>query len=346
MYVAEDFVHAIGRTPLIKLGYPSKLTGCNILAKAEFMNPSQSVKDRAALGILTQAMKKGEISRGGTIVEGTAGNTGIGLTLVGNALGLKSVIVIPNNQSREKMDTLRLIGAEVVEVPPVPYKDPNNFVRYAGRLAKRLSESGSHGVIWANQFDNLANREIHAATTAAEIWEQTQGKVDGFICAVGTGGTLAGVSMALKERNPDVLIGLVDPLGASLYNFYRNGELKAEGSSIIEGIGQGRITGNLQDAKIDFAYRCTDTMALTCLVRLMSTEGLCLGGSSGINVVGATYFARELGPGHTVVTVLGDLGTRYNSTLYNPEYLESKGIMVPDWLSRRSDELPEVFVEA
>ena len=344
MHIAQDIVGAIGNTPLIKLKKASELTGCTILGKAEFMNPGQSVKDRAALFIIRDAIARGLIQPGGTIVEGTAGNTGIGLTMVANAMGYKSVIVIPETQSEEKKDALRLLGAELIQVPAVPYKNPNNYVKYSGRLAERLNAEREGGAIWANQFDNVANRQAHIETTAPEIWQQTGGKVDGFICAAGSGGTVAGVGMALKERNKDIQIGLADPHGAGLYNYYTHGELKAEGSSITEGIGQGRITANLEGAPIDFACRIGDAEAIEIVFDLLLNEGMCMGGSSGINIAGAMALAREMGPGHTIVTILCDYGTRYQSKLYNPDFLRSKDLPVPDWLERRVN-VPEVFVD-
>ena len=327
-----SILDAIGNTPLIRLRRASEATGCEILGKAEFMNPGQSVKDRAALYIIRDAMASGRLQPGGTVVEGTAGNTGIGLALVGSALGLKTVIVIPETQSQEKKDYLRMVGAELVEVPAVPYRNPNNYVKLSGRLADQLAKTEPRGAIWANQFDNVANRQAHIETTAREIFEQTGGKVDGFICAVGSGGTLAGVGMGLKARKPDVKIGLADPHGAALHSWYTTGELKAEGSSITEGIGQGRITANLEDAPVDFSYRISDQEAVAVLFDLIEHEGLCLGGSSGINVAGAMALARELGPGHTIVTVLCDGGARYASKLYNPTFLRSKNLTVPKWL--------------
>ncbi|MCG6121406.1 MAG: cysteine synthase A [Microvirga sp.] len=332
--VRNGITEAIGDTPLIRLRRASELTGCEILGKAEFMNPGQSVKDRAALAIIRDAEKRGALRPGGVIVEGTAGNTGIGLALVGNALGYRTVIVIPETQSQEKKDMLRLAGAELVEVPAVPYSNPNNYVKVSGRLAERLAQSEPNGAIWANQFDNVANRQGHIETTGPEIFAQTDGKVDGFICAVGTGGTLAGVGMALKERKPDVTIGLADPLGAALYSFYTSGELKSSGSSITEGIGQGRITANLVDAPIDVAFQIPDEEALPVVFDLLEHEGLCLGGSSGVNVAGAIRLARHLGPGKTIVTILCDYGTRYQSKLFNPEFLREKGLPVPAWLER------------
>jgi cysteine synthase A len=335
MQVRDGIIEAIGNTPLIKLKRASAETGCTILGKAEFMNPGQSVKDRAALFIIEDAVRKGLIRPGGVIVEGTAGNTGIGLALVGNALGFRSVIVIPDTQSQEKKDTLRLCGAELVEVPAVPYSNPNNYVKISGRLAEQLARSEPNGAIWANQFDNVANRQGHIETTGPEIWEQTDGKVDGFVSAVGTGGTLAGVAIALKERNPKIRIALADPMGAALYSYYTTGQLKAEGSSITEGIGQGRITRNLEGAPIDVAYQIPDEEAVPIIFELLEHEGLCLGGSTGINVAGAIRLAKELGPGHTIVTVLADYGTRYQSKLFDPGFLRSKGLPVPDWLERK-----------
>jgi cysteine synthase len=334
--IDTGIIGAIGNTPLIKLERPSEATGCTILGKAEFMNPGQSVKDRAALFIIDDAVNKGLLRPGGVIVEGTAGNTGIGLALVGNAKGFRSVIVIPETQSQEKKDMLRLCGAELVEVPAVPYANPNNYVKVSGRLADQLAKTEPNGAIWANQFDNVANREGHIKTTGPEIWSQTDGKVDGFICAAGTGGTLAGVGMALKERNPNVKIGLADPMGAALYSYYTTGVLKSEGSSITEGIGQGRITKNLEGAPIDFPYQIPDEEAVPLIFGLLQYEGLCLGGSSGINVAGAIRLARELGRGHTIVTVLADYGTRYQSKLFNPEFLRSKNLPVPAWLEKRT----------
>jgi len=334
---------AVGRTPLIRLRRASEETGCTILGKAEFMNPGASVKDRAALGIITDAMESGRLKPGGTVVEGTAGNTGIGLTVLGNALGLRTVIVIPNTQSQEKKDTLRLLGAEVVEVPAVPYKDPNNYVKYSQRLADALDASEPNGAVWANQFDNVANRDIHAATTAVEIWDDTAGKVDGFVSAVGSGGTLGGVSRGLKAKSEKVRIALADPFGSALYSYYTTGELKAEGSSITEGIGQGRITKNIAGAPIDTAYRIADAEAVDIVFALTRDEGLCVGASSGINVAGAMRLARELGPGHTIVTILCDSGTRYQSRLFNPAFLESKSLPVPSWLKPQTSKLPVVF---
>jgi len=327
-----SMINAIGNTPLIKLQKASDETGCNILGKAEFMNPGQSVKDRAALFIIRDAEKKGFLKPGGTIVEGTAGNTGIGIALVANALGYKSVIVIPDTQSQEKKDMLRLAGAELIEVPAVPYKDDNNYVKYSGRLAAELAEKSDNGAIWANQFDNVANRQAHIDTTGPEIWQQTEGQVDGFTCAIGTGGTLAGTAIYLKQQNADIRIAAADPMGACMYHWYKHGELKAEGTSITEGIGQGRVTENLVDAPIDDAYQIPDAEALPIVFDLLSEEGLCLGGSSGINIAGAMRMARELGPGHTIVTILCDYGTRYQSKLFNPAFLKEKGLPYPSWL--------------
>ena len=332
MDTRDGFIGAIGNTPLIRLERASKATGCEILGKAEFMNPGGSVKDRAALAIVEDAEAKGLLKPGGTIVEGTAGNTGIGLALVANARGYKTVIVIPETQSQEKKDMLLLCGADLRQVPAKPYENPDNYVHVSRRLAEELAESMPEGAIWANQFDNLANREGHRLNTGPEIWNQTGGKVDGFICSVGTGGTIAGVGMALKERNPNVLIGLADPEGAALYHYYEHGSLKAEGTSISEGIGQGRITANLEDAPIDVAYQIPDSEWLPIAFELLEEEGLCLGGSSGVNVAGALRMAQRLGPGHTIVTVLCDSGTRYQSKMFNPEFLKGKGLPTPSWL--------------
>ncbi|MDW3096553.1 MAG: cysteine synthase A [Alphaproteobacteria bacterium] len=332
--IRNGIVDAIGNTPLIRLKKASEETGCEILGKAEFMNPGQSVKDRAALFIIQDAIKSGRLQPGGTIVEGTAGNTGIGLALVGNALGFKTVIVIPETQTQEKKDMLRLAGAELIEVPALPYKDPNNYVKYSGRLAEELAAKEPKGAIWANQFDNVANRQGHIETTAPEIWEQTDGKVDGFICAVGTGGTLAGVAMGLREKKKDITIGIADPMGAALYNYYANGELKAEGTSITEGIGQGRITANLEGLKVDEAFQIPDEEALPVAFDLLEHEGLCMGSSSGVNVAGAMRLARKMGPGHTIVTILCDFGTRYQSKMFNPAFLKEKGLPVPGWLDK------------
>lgn len=342
MHVASDLAAAIGNTPLIRLKAASEATGCEILGKAEFMNPGQSVKDRAALFIIRDAVERGLLKPGGTIVEGTAGNTGIGLALVGASMGFKTVIVIPETQSQEKKDMLRLAGAELVQVPAAPYRNPNNFVRYSERLAAEMARSTNEGVIWANQFDNIANRQAHIETTGPEIWEQTGGKVDGFICAVGSGGTLAGVADVLQPKG--VKIGLADPDGASLYNYYTNGELvMSEGSSINEGIGQIRITRNLEGFTPDFSYNIHDAEALPIVFDLLQHEGLCLGGSSGVNIAGAMRLARDLGPGHTIVTILCDYGTRYQSKLFNPEFLKEKGLPVPGWLERAPASIPGVF---
>ena len=327
-----DIIDLIGNTPLIKLKRASEETGCIILGKAEFLNPGQSVKDRAALYIIQDAIKRGSLRSGGTIVEGTAGNTGIGLAMIANALGFRTTIVIPETQSEEKKDALRTLGAELVQVPAVPYKDPNNYVKYSGRLADDLAKSQAAGAIWANQFDNIANRQAHIETTAPELWKDTNGKIDGFACAVGTGGTLAGVSMALKERNPNIKIALADPMGAALYNYYANGELKSEGSSITEGIGQGRITANLEDAAVDMAFQIKDEEALPIVFDLVQEEGLCLGGSSGINIAGAIRLANEMGPGHVIATILCDYGTRYQSKLFNTDFLKSKNLPFPKWM--------------
>lgn len=332
MDVRDGFLDAIGNTPLIRLKRASEETGCEILGKAEFLNPGSSVKDRAALFIVRDAEEHGMLRPGGVVVEGTAGNTGIGLTLVGNARGYRTVIVIPDTQSREKIDMLRMCGAEVRLVPAVPYRDPNNYVKVSGRLAEELACSERNGAIWANQFDNVANRQGHYQTIGPEIWWQTDGKVDAFICAVGTGGTLAGVGMFLKEQDPNVVIGLADPPGAALYSYYTTGELKMEGESISEGIGQSRITANLDGAPIDHAYQVPDAEALRIVFDLLKHEGLCLGSSSGVNVAGAIRLARDLGPGHVIVTILADYGTRYQSKLFNPEFLRSRELPVPDWL--------------
>ncbi|MEM6357272.1 MAG: cysteine synthase A [Pseudomonadota bacterium] len=346
MRVFKDLPEAVGHTPLIRLRKVSEETGCEILGKAEFMNPGQSVKDRAALWIIRDAMAKGQLRPGGVIVEGTAGNTGIGLSLVGAALGFRTVIVIPETQSAEKKDMLRLAGAQLVEVPAVPYRNPNNYVKYAKRLAERLAASEPNGAVFANQFDNVANRQAHIESTAPEIWEQTDGKVDGFICAVGSGGTLAGVAAGLRAKKPDVKIGIADPMGAALYSYYTTGELKAEGSSISEGIGQGRITANLEGLTVDAAFQIPDAEGLPIVYDLLRDEGLCLGLSSGINVAGAVRLARTLGPGHTIVTILCDYGTRYQSRLFNPGFLKQKGLPLADWMEAASAEIPTVFEEA
>jgi cysteine synthase len=332
MNVRTSTLEAIGNTPLIKLRRVSEETGCTILGKAEFMNPGLSVKDRAALGIVTDAIDKVQLRPGGLIVEGTAGNTGIGLTVVGNALGMHTVIVIPETQSQEKKDTLRSLGATLVEVPAVPYRNPNNYVKVAGRMAERLAREHPQGAIFANQFDNVANRDIHVRTTGPEIWEQTDGKVDGFVSAVGTGGTLAGVATALRARNKDVVVAIADVPGAALYSYYTTGELKAEGSSITEGIGQGRVTANLEGLQVDEAFFIPDSESLATAFALLHDEGLSLGLSSGVNVAGAIRLARKLGPGKTIVTILCDPGSRYQSRLYNPDFLRSKGLEPPDWL--------------
>ncbi len=331
-----DVPAMIGNTPLIRLNRVSEMTGCEIWGKAEFLNPGQSVKDRAALFIIRDAERSGALRPGGTIVEGTAGNTGIGLTVVGNALGYKSVIVIADSQSQEKKDTLRLYGADLIEVPAVPYSDPNNYIKVSGRLAKKLAKELEGGAVWANQFDNTANRQAHIEGTGPEIFRQTEGRLDGFICAVGTGGTLGGISLALKQANPAIRIGLADPESAALYSFYTSGELKVEGTSITEGIGQVRITGNLEDITVDHAYRIPDSEALPYIYDLVEHEGLCLGGSSGVNIAGAVRLARELGPGKTIVTILCDYGHRYLSKIYNPFVLKSSGLPVPSWLERQA----------
>ncbi len=347
MSINKSVIDLIGNTPLIRLNKVSDETGCEILGKAEFLNPGQSVKDRAALSIIRQAEREGSIRPGGIIVEGTAGNTGIGLAMVGNALGYRSVIVIPDSQSQEKKDAIRAFGAELIEVPPKPYSNPNNFVRLSGRLAEQLNKTHDAGAVWANQFDNTANRQAHIDTTGPEIWDQTDGKVDAFICACGSGGTLAGVASALRERNPIIKIGLADPGGAALYGYYAHGELKAEGTSISEGIGQGRITANLEGLEVDFPYRISDNEALPIVFDLMEQEGLVLGGSSGINIAGAVRLAKELGPGHTIVTILCDYGTRYQAKLFNPEFLRSKDLPVAAWMENRPnidipfEEVPE-----
>ena len=343
MRVYKNLAESIGKTPLIRLGKASDETGCEILGKAEVLNPGQSVKDRAALGIIRDAERNGTLQSGGTIVEGTAGNTGIGLALVGASLGYRTVIVIPETQSQEKKDMLTLAGATLVQVPAVPYRDPNNYVKYSSRLAERLALSEPNGAIWANQFDNVANRQAHVETTAVEIWEQTCGKVDGFICAVGTGGTLAGVAEGLKSHNPTIKIGLADPNGAALYSHYAYGKLESSGSSITEGIGQGRITENLEGLEVDLPYRIPDEEMLPIVFDLLADEGLCLGGSSGINVAGAIRMAREMGPGHTIVTVLCDYGTRYQSKLFNPDFLKEKNLPFPEWMGPSRNGIPDAF---
>jgi len=333
MDIRKDSIDAIGRTPLIRLKAASALTGCDIYGKAEFLNPGGSVKDRAALFIIKDAEERGLLKPGGVIVEGTAGNTGIGLALVANARGYRTVIVIPNTQSQEKKEMLRLCGADLREVPAVPYANPNNYVKVSGRLADEIARKESAGAIWANQFDNVANRRAHIESTGPEIWDQTDGKVDGFVSAVGTGGTLGGVSLFLKQKNPKIRIALADPLGAALYSFYKTGQLKSEGSSITEGIGQGRITKNLEGIAVDDAFQIPDSEAVPIIFDLLKDEGLFLGGSTGINVAGAIRLARQMGPGHTIVTVLCDGGQRYASKLFNPEFLRSKSLPVPEWLS-------------
>lgn len=335
--IRRTLAEAIGNTPLIRLRRASEETGCEILGKAEFLNPGQSVKDRAALFIIRDAIARGDLQPGGTIVEGTAGNTGIGLALVGASMGFRTVIVIPETQSQEKKDMLRLAGAELVQVPAAPYSNPDNYVRYSGRLAAELAKTEPKGAIWANQFDNVANRQAHIETTGPEIWDQTGGKVNGFVCAVGSGGTLAGVGMALQSKG--VKIALADPEGAGLFKLYTGAE--NPGNSITEGIGQGRITANLEGFTPDMAYRIADAEALPVVFDLLATEGLCLGGSSGVNVAGAIRLARDLGPGHTIVTILCDYGTRYQSKLFNPDFLKSKGLPVPDWLDRPARALPD-----
>lgn len=332
MTILNGFIDTIGNTPLIRLRRASEETGCEILGKAEFLNPGGSVKDRAALFIIRDAEARGVLEPGGLIVEGTAGNTGIGLALCGNVLGYRTLIVIPETQSQEKKDMLRLCGAELKEVPAVPYKNPDNYVHVAERLANEMAKTESASVLYANQWDNTANRRAHFEGTGPEILEQTGGKLDGFICSVGTGGTLAGVSMFMKESAPNVIIGIADPMGAALFNYFTNGELKGEGSSITEGIGQGRITGNLKDLAVDEAFQISDEEALPYIFDLLKFEGLCLGGSSAINIAGAVRMARKMGPGHTIVTILADYGTRYQSKLFNPEFLKGKGLPSPDWL--------------
>lgn len=341
MQMKSDLAASVGNTPLIKLRAASEATRCTILGKAEFMNPGQSVKDRAALYIIRDAMAKGDLKPGGTIVEGTAGNTGIGLALVGASMGFKTVIVIPDTQSQEKKDMLRIAGAQVIEVPAAPYRNPNNFVRYSGRLADALARETNEGVIWANQFDNVANRQAHLEGTGPEIWAQTDGKVDGFICAVGSGGTLAGVGMALQPKG--VKMGLADPDGAGLHSFYTTGEIAMSGGSIAEGIGQVRITKNLEGFTPDFSYNIPDTEALPIVFDLLAHEGLCMGGSTGINIAGAIRMAKEMGPGHTIVTVLCDFGTRYQGKLFNPTFLREKGLPYPAWLDERPSTIPTVF---
>jgi cysteine synthase A len=341
MRIHGDLASAIGNTPLLKLRRASEMTGCTILGKCEFLNPGQSVKDRAALYIIRDAMARGALQPGGTIVEGTAGNTGIGLALVGASMGFKTVIVIPETQSQEKKDMIRLAGAELVQVPAAPYRNPNNYVRYSGRLAEALARTEPKGAVWANQFDNVANRQAHVDTTGPEIWDQTGGSVDGFVCSVGSGGTLAGVAMALQPKG--VKIGLADPEGAGLHAFYTTGKVESPGSSITEGIGQGRITANLEGLTPDYSWRIPDAEALPLIFDLAMEEGLCMGGSTGINIAGAIRMAREIGPGHTIVTILCDYGSRYQSKVFNPAFLREKGLPVPEWLDRPGRALPAVF---
>ncbi|HEX3982472.1 MAG TPA: cysteine synthase A [Rhizomicrobium sp.] len=344
MDIKHDALAAIGNTPLIRLRRASEETGCEILGKAEFLNPGQSVKDRAALFIVQDAVAKGQLKPGGVIVEGTAGNTGIGLAVVGNALGFRTVIVIPDTQSQEKKDALRLLGAELIEIPAVPYKDPNNYVKLSGRLAEQLARTEPNGAIWANQFDNIINRQAHIEGTASEIWRQTEGRVDGFICAVGSGGTLGGTSIGLKQFNRDILTAAADPMGAAIYSWIKTGTLHMEGSSITEGIGQGRVTANLEGAPIDDAFQIPDEEALPILFDLLEHEGLCLGGSSGINIAGAIRMAKQMGPGHTIVTVLCDYGNRYQSKLFNPDFLRTKNLPVPPWLAERRKSIDVPYV--
>lgn len=332
MTTATSVLDMIGNTPLMRLNEASKLTGCEILGKAEFLNPGQSVKDRAALSIIRAAEADGSLQPGGTVVEGTAGNTGIGLAMVCSALGYRCKIVMPCTQSQEKKDAVKLLGAELVEVDAVPYANPNNYVHFSQRLAEELNNSEANGAIWANQFDNIANRQAHLVATGPEIFEQTDGAVNGFICAVGSGGTLGGVSMALKARNPNIKIGVADPHGSKMYSYYTDGVLESEGGSVTEGIGQGRITENLKDVQIDKAYRISDKEALEIIFSLNQLEGLCLGGSSGINIAGAIHMAKDLGPGHTIVTILCDYGQRYQSKIYNPEFLRQKDLPIPAWM--------------
>lgn len=341
MQIKQNVAAMVGNTPLLRLARASEATGCDILGKAEFLNPGQSVKDRAALFIIKDAVAREHLLPGGTIVEGTAGNTGIGLALVGASMGFRTVIVIPETQSQEKKDMLKLAGAELVEVPAVPYKNPNNYVHYSQRLAERLNKTEPHGAVWANQFDNTANRQAHADTTGPEIWQQTEGKVDGFICAVGSGGTLGGVAQALQPKG--VKIGLVDPMGSALHAFYTDGELKSKGGSITEGIGQGRITANLADLRPDYSFQVPDSEAIPIVFDMLETEGLCLGGSSGLNIAGAIRMAREMGPGHRIVTILCDYGTRYQSKLFNPAFLRQKQLPVPAWLEPVAGRIPSVI---
>jgi len=344
MNLSENLVDAVGNTPLIKLRKASEETGCTIYGKAEFMNPGQSVKDRAALYMIRDAIASGKLRPGGVIVEGTAGNTGIGLALIGASMGYRAVIVIPDTQSQEKKDMLRLAGAELIEVPAKPFKNPNNFVHYSERLAEELNKSEPNGAIWANQFDNVANRQAHIETTGPEIWNDLDGNVDGFICACGSGGTLAGVAAALRSKSSSVKIGIADPDGAALFHHYKHGSLKAEGSSISEGIGQGRITANLEGLEVDYAYNISDAEMLPITFDLLQYEGLCMGGSTGINVAGAIRMAKDMGPGHTIVTILCDYGTRYQSKMYNVDFLREKGLPIPEWLADKSvAHIPTVF---
>lgn len=343
MSICNNVLGAIGNTPLIRLNAASEMTGCDILGKAEFMNPGQSVKDRAALSIITHAVKTGALLPGGTIVEGTAGNTGIGLAVVGAALGFKTVIVIPETQSQEKKDAITLAGADLVQVPAKPYANPNNFVHYSRRLAEMLNQTEPAGAIWANQFDNQANRQTHIDITAPEIWQQTGGTIDGFICSCGTGGTLGGVALGLRERKKDIKIGLADPGGSALYSHYAHGDLKASGTSITEGIGQGRITANLADLVVDMPYSIPDNEALPLLYDMVEHEGLCLGGSSGINIAGAIRMAKDMGPGKTIVTMLCDYGNRYQSKLFNPDFLATKNLPLPPWMERKARALPSAY---
>jgi len=338
-------IDLIGNTPLIRLKKASDETGCNIFGKAEFLNPGQSVKDRAALQIIKKAIVSKEIRPGGSIVEGTAGNTGIGLSLVASFYGFKSVIVIPETQTEEKKEALKMLGAKLVEVPAKPYSDPNNYIRYSERLASELSKVSTKGAFWANQFDNLNNRQAHIENTSQEIWDQTDGKIDGFICSVGTGGTLAGVSIGLKEKNSKIKIGLADPDGSALFNYYKDGVLKSKGSSITEGIGQGRITNNLEGLKPDFSYNIKDDEALKIIYSLIIEEGLSLGTSSGINIAGAIKMAKELGPGHTIVTILSDHSQRYKSKLFNIAFLKERNLPIPGWFNNDSQELPNVLIK-
>jgi cysteine synthase A len=336
-FIKKDFVDTIGNTPLIKLNKASEITGCEIYGKAEFLNPGSSIKDRAAKGIILDAIAKKNLLPGGTIVEGTAGNTGIGLGLVGNSLGYKTLIVMPETQSQEKKDALKLIGCELKLVPALPYSNPGNYIRQSEKIAETLRKTSQNGVLWANQFDNIANQMSHYNSTGPEIWEQTSGKIDGFICAVGTGGTLSGTGLFLKEKNKNIKIALTDPYGSGLYNYYENGEMKAEGNSITEGIGQGRITKNLENCPVDLSFRTDDNQALNIIFDLLKEEGLFLGGSSGINVAGAIKLAKELGPGKTIVTILCDSGQRYQSKIWNPSFLKSKDLVVPNWLQKEID---------